>query len=103
VKPGDFPLGSDHSRAAARLMLSRRTEGLARRELIIGIDEGRQPHAGPYGSEPNSTERGRLVAIPYGMSIGDGLRAVGGFTDEELADPRMQTVVDCAEIWSFLH
>jgi hypothetical protein len=103
MKPGDFQLGSDQSRAAARLMLSRRTHGQLRREVIIGIDEGREPHAGAYGNEPGSTERGRLVAIPYGMSIADGLRAVGGFTEEELAEPGLQTIVHCAEIWTFVH
>jgi hypothetical protein len=84
-------------------MLSRRTQGQTRRELIIGIDEGRKPSAGPYGSEPGSTERSRSVGIPYGMSIADGLRAVGGFTEEELADPKMQHVVGPATIWTFVH
>jgi hypothetical protein len=103
MKPGDFLIGSEQSRAAARLMLTRRTQGQMRRELIIGIDECREPHAGAYGSDSDSTERGRFVGIPYGMSIADGLRAVGGFTEEELAEPGMQTIVDCAEIWTFLH
>ena len=103
MKPGDFPVGSDRSRAAARLMLSRRTQGQLRRELIIGIDEGRKPWAGSYGSEPGSTERGRSVYIPYGMTIADGLRAVGGFTEEELAEPGLQEVVHCAEIWNLVH
>jgi hypothetical protein len=43
------------------------------------------------------------VAIPYGMSICDGLRAVGGFTEEELESPDFQQVVDSAEIWTFVH
>jgi hypothetical protein len=101
--PGDFVLGSAQSRAAARHLLLQRTKGQIRRELIIGIDEGRAPHAGAYGSDPNSVERGRLVTIPYGMTIADGLRAIGGFTEEELAEPQMQKIVDCADIWTFVH
>ena len=102
-RPGDFTLGSAHSRAAARHVLQKRFEGQTRRELIIGIDEGRKPHAGPYKSDPGSPERGRLVGIPYDMTIANGLRAVGGFTEGELDDPKMQTIVHCAEIWSFVH
>jgi hypothetical protein len=37
------------------------------------------------------------------MAIADGLRAIGGFTEEELAEPKLQEVVHCAEIWSFTH
>jgi hypothetical protein len=84
-------------------MLSRRTQGQTRREVIIGIDEGREPHAGAYGSDPDSAERGRVVGIPYGMSIADGLRAVGGFTEEELSEPRLKEIVHCAEIWTLVH
>jgi hypothetical protein len=102
-KPGDFPIGSVLSRAAARLILIGRTQGQLRRELIIGIDEGREPHAGKYGSDPDSAERARLVSIPYGMTIGDGLRVLGGFTEEELVDPKMQHVVDPSDIWTFVH
>lgn len=37
------------------------------------------------------------------MTIADGLRAVGGFTDEELANTKLEEIVHCAEIWSFVH
>jgi hypothetical protein len=60
------------------------------------MDEGRKPWAGPYGNEPESTERSRSVYIPYGMTIADGSRSVGGFTEEELADPSLKTIVHCA-------
>lgn len=37
------------------------------------------------------------------MTIADGLRAVGGFSEEELAEPNLKTLVHCAGIWSFVH
>jgi hypothetical protein len=37
------------------------------------------------------------------MTLAEGLRAVGGFTEEELSDAKMQTIVHSAEIWSFVH
>jgi len=49
-------------------------EGLRRREVIIGIDADRTPNASEYGEdERGSGEVGRLVGIPYGMTLGDGL------------------------------
>ena len=104
VRPGDFPVGSAQSRAAARHLLKKRMEGLKRRETIIGIDADRKPNAGKYGEDDRgSGEIARLIGIPYGMTLGEGLRAVGGFTEDELADPSLKTIVDCAEIWSFVH
>jgi hypothetical protein len=83
-------------------MLLQRMEGRVRREVIIGV-ELEKPTADEYGKDPTSDEFSRLVAIPLGMPIADGLRAVGGCTEEELADPKMQTIVDCAEIWTLVH
>jgi hypothetical protein len=88
---------------AAGSWIDRGTQGQIRRELIIGIDESREPHAGAYGSDAGSAERGRFVGIPYGMTVADGLRAVGGCTEEELADPKLQVIVDWAEIWTLVH
>jgi hypothetical protein len=79
-------------------------DGRRRRETIIGIDADRKPSAGEYGEDDRgSSEIARLIGIPYGMTIADGLRAVGGFTEEELSEAKMQTVVHSAEIWSFVH
>jgi hypothetical protein len=104
TRPGDHKLGSPQSRAAARRILQERMKGLRRRELIIGIDADRKPNAGKYGEdERGSGEIGRLIGIPYGMTIADGLRAVGGFTEEELANTKFQEIVHSAEIWSFVH
>jgi hypothetical protein len=102
-QPGDFEVGSAQSRAAARHLLQKRLEGRVRREVIIGIDADKNPQADEYGTDPSSEEFSRVVAIPYGMSIADGLRAVGGCTEEELADPRLQELVHGAEIWSLVH
>lgn len=44
-----------------------------------------------------------MVVIPYGMTIAEGLRAVGGFTEEQSAHPKLQTVSHCAEIWTLVH
>ena len=45
-----------------------------------------------------------MVVIPYGMTLGEGLRVVGDFTEEELAEPKMQEIVPhCAEIWTLMH
>jgi hypothetical protein len=83
-------------------MLLQWMEGRVRREVIIGV-KLEKPRADEYGKNANSEEFSRMVAIPLGMTIADGLRAVGGCTEEELADPKLQVIVDCAEIWSFLH
>jgi hypothetical protein len=104
VRPGDFPVGSAQSRAAARHLLKKRMEGLKRRETIIGINADRKPNAGEYGEDRRgSGEIGRLIGIPYGMTLAEGLRAVGGFTEEELAEQGLQELAHCAEIWSFVH
>jgi hypothetical protein len=95
-------MGSPRSRAAARRILVQRMEGRVRRDVIIGV-ELEKPRADEYGKDPTSDEFSRLVAIPLGMTNADGLRAVGGCTEEELADPKPQVIVDCAEIWSFVH
>jgi hypothetical protein len=103
-RPGDFPVGSAQSRAAARHLLKKRMEGRRRRETIIGIDADRKPSAGEYGNEHRgSGEVARFIGIPCGMTLAEGLRAVGGFTEEELSEAKMQTVVHSAEIWSFVH
>jgi hypothetical protein len=79
-------------------------EGLKRRETIIGINADRKPNAGEYGEDRRgSGEIGRLIGIPYGMTLAEGLRAVGGFTEEELAEQGLQELAHCAEIWSFVH
>ncbi len=101
-RPGDFAVGSAQSRAAARHLLQKRLEGRVRRELIIGCDVVK-PRANEYGHDDDSREFARLVAIPIGMSIADGLRAVGGCTEEELASPELQQIADCAEIWTLVH
>jgi hypothetical protein len=104
MKPGDFEIGSGQSRAAARHVLQKRIESLSRREVIIGIAADQKPNADDYCEDDSgSGEFARLIGIPYGMTIADGLKAVGGFTDEELTDPKMQTVVHCAEIWTLVH
>jgi hypothetical protein len=74
-RPGDFELGSPQSRAAARRMLLQRMEGRVRREVIIRV-KLEKPRADEYGKNANSEEFSRLVAIPHGMTIADGLSIV---------------------------
>jgi hypothetical protein len=70
VRPGDFPVGSAQSRAAARHLLKKRMEGRRRRETIIGIDADRKPSAGEYGEDDRgSGEIARLIGIHHASSL----------------------------------
>ncbi len=78
-------------------------KGIRRRELVIDIPAERPPHAGPYRNKPSNGEVGRLIGIPIGMTLEDGLRAVGGFTDEELAEPSMRREVGIPTFLTYVH
>ena len=82
MKPGDYALGSSQSRAAARAMLQERRGVQERLELIVGYDLA-EPHATEW-HDNGEGELSRIISIPAGMALADGLRALGGFTASEL-------------------
>jgi len=86
LKPGDFPLSSNRSRAAARAMLLRRTERLGRTEVILGCSarERSIPHATEWQEDAKGRTMARVVSIPQGMTLEQGLRALGGYSEREL-------------------
>ena len=84
VKPGDFPLRSRQSRAAARLLLIGKHSTVERREIILGQDGLDGPKATEWGAGYKDGVLGRIVSIPEDMTIAEGLRVLGGYTDNEL-------------------
>jgi hypothetical protein len=86
VNPGDFPLGSHQSRAAARAMLANRQAVFKRREVIFGCaaNDSSAPHATKWHVNAKEQTAGRVVSIPEGMTLTDGLRMLGGYSEGEL-------------------
>ena len=84
LKPGDFPLRSNISRAAARKLLTARESSYERREVIISnrVDS---PHATAWRFDTKEHIAGRVVSIPGGMTLEQGLRALGGYSESQLA------------------
>ena len=75
MKPGDFGLGSEKSRAAARRMVDQRSSG--REHFTLWMDIG---HEGPPSCTPwKETADGRLARVcgmPDGMSIEEAKRII---------------------------
>jgi hypothetical protein len=86
--PGDFPLGSQQSRAAARKLVANRHAMFERREVILGCsaDDGSSPHATEWRVDAKEQTAGRVVSIPEGMTVADGLRMLGGYSEAELEE-----------------
>lgn len=57
-----------------------------RREVILSADNlpGNRRSATEWEGGQKDGEMGRVVCIPDGMTIAEGLRALGGYTREEL-------------------
>jgi hypothetical protein len=89
-KPGDFPLGSPQSRAAARMLMERvadeeRVEMIFSGSVISLESQQRPPSASEWTRGADGVLR-RTVFIPNpDMSLVEALRMVGGYTKEELA------------------
>jgi hypothetical protein len=99
MKPGDFALGSMKSRAAARLLLSQRHSSEERREIILGGRNLAAPKATEWGGGDKDGVLGRIVSIPEGMTIAEGLRALGGYSEYELqrvAEARPKPITSCS-------
>jgi len=84
LKPGDFPLSSNLSRAAARAILAERQSAYERREVII-CNRSESPHATQWHFDVKEHKAGRVISIPQGVTLDTGLRALGGFSEKELA------------------
>ena len=84
MKPGDFTLRSERSRAFARRMLEQRQRSCERLEIILGRYDSDEPRASPWRDDGKAGQVCRMISIPEGMTLADGLRAVGGFTASEL-------------------
>jgi hypothetical protein len=87
LKPGDFPLLSNRSRAAARATVLGRRRTLERCEVILGCSA--QKCSVPHTSEWREGSKGRtmvrVVSIPEGMTLEQGLRVLDGFSEKERA------------------
>src|SRR5215469_1625945 len=83
MKPGDFVLRSERSRASARQMLALRQSSAERLELILWRPDSDPPRASPW-TNGEAGQVCRIISMPEGMTLLDGLRAVGGFTASEL-------------------
>ena len=81
---GGLPLGSLHSRAAARAVLEQRHKGEDRWELILigRPDDDNLPVAHDWSTQPDRTQR-RTVIVPFGVTLVVGLRALGGYSESE--------------------
>jgi len=86
LKPGDFPLSSNRSRAAARAMLLAKAARKGRTEIILGCStrERSIPHATEWRDDAKGERRARLISIPEGMTLEQGLQALGGYSEQEL-------------------
>lgn len=84
MKAGDFTLRSERSRAFARHMLEQRQRSRERLEIILGRYDSDEPHASSWRENGKTRQVCRTISIPEGMTLAEGLRAVGGFTATEL-------------------
>jgi hypothetical protein len=83
-RPGDFPVGSPESRAAARLMLSDRERERDRLELIHHVPRperdghsNEEPHATPW-TETLDGRLMRVLYVPPAMTVDVARRIVDG-------------------------
>jgi hypothetical protein len=92
-KPGDFPIGSAESRAAARMLAANRQDTRRRIEIVTNVhmpDPNREspnpeenwnskvPHFGPWLDSGDVLMR--LVYVPNGMSEEEARRIADGAT-----------------------
>lgn len=75
MKPGDYPLGSERSRAAARKTLEQRQIGKGRITIICDLGEDAdvtEPSFTPWTEGEKGF--GRVAKIPNGMSVKEAER-----------------------------
>jgi hypothetical protein len=81
-KPGDFPIGSPESRAAARAMLEARMKGMRRLQIVTNVrvfsyPDNSKPHVTPWTETLDGCLM-RFIYVPNG-------------TDEETEDQFLAT------------
>ena len=93
LKPGDFPLSSNRSRAAARAMLLAKAARKGRTEIILGVSTRERPipHATEWRDDAQGQRRARIVSIPENMTMEQGLKALGGYSQQELTSISQQS------------
>ena len=78
ARPGDFPLGSRESRAAARLLLNSLANTRRRIEIVSHIprpgQDGTKPHVSDWNDFGDALMR--MVYVPPGMSFEEALKLV---------------------------
>ena len=82
-RPGDFPLKSRESRAAARILAGRKSDEFGRIEIILspGMTDAIEPSATPwsesvFGGGPLAGKLVRTLSVPHGMSPDEARRIV---------------------------
>jgi len=76
------------NRAAARALLTNRQTVFERRKIILGCsaNDGSATHATTWHINAKERTAGRVISIPEGMTLADGLRMLGGYSEGELAE-----------------
>jgi hypothetical protein len=73
MKPGNFVLGSEKSRAAARRLADQRTAGTVATTIWMDIGHVGEPSCSPW-TEGEDGSLGRICCIPDGMTIEEAKR-----------------------------
>lgn len=86
LKPGDFPIGSVLSRAAARILLKNQRDPRRKIQVTTNVPivrdpagnllDATKPHATPWIGDSETVTR--LLYVPEGMSEEDAEKAVDG-------------------------
>jgi hypothetical protein len=86
VRPGDFTLGSSQSRAAARMLLEQSVKARKRFEIVLGCraSDVHGVHASEWRNDSKGEKLVRIISIPSGMTLVEGLNALGGYSQTEL-------------------
>jgi hypothetical protein len=77
MKPGDFALGSEKSRAAARRLADQRTADTVATTIWMDIGHVGEPSCSPW-IEGEDGRLGRVCSIPDGMTIEEAKRIIDG-------------------------
>ena len=79
IKPGNFPIGSPQSRAAARLRLEHMNDDRERIQLISFVPRPNQDNTRPHATPWHECDDGRLfrvLYVPHGMEDSEARRIV---------------------------
>ena len=76
MKPGDYALGSEQSRAAARRLAEKRLVGREMIRLIVDIEKGAEPGCTSWIEGPDG-KFGCVFGLPEGMSMEEAEKRIG--------------------------